>query len=266
MASPSWRSAAPAAITRPLARETLRAAIAVRDEAATLVRRATEAAERARQLMFCAKLRVAQRARVDADHHSLRVEALKAYATDPAGGPPPADVPPEQPEQQREREEARAARAAYEQLETDVRLRVKEHREADARVEAAAKRVLVAEGELIAAEIDERLQRVLPLHDQLAALAQVSAPAPGETWAQGQLQLTRATIDRITTPLGWRPELPGGAGYVGQHVSGWQGTWRRCARTPTRRGGREEQTIMDWAYQAPAGFSPACGSCSDRRR
>jgi hypothetical protein len=129
--------------TKPPARDVLRAAIAARAEAAERLREASEAAARAKHLLARAEFRVAQRKLDDSNSRQLRVEALKAYALDPAGGPPLADLAADPPERQREREEAAAARAAYDQLGSNVDLREEEHRRAEARVAAAADGVLV---------------------------------------------------------------------------------------------------------------------------
>jgi hypothetical protein len=81
------------------------------------------------------------------------------------------------------------------------------------RVHGAAKAVLVEEADGLAAELDAAAAAATVLRDQLLALADFSAMGRGETWAQGKLQLSAATLRRVTTPLDHRPQLPGGETY-----------------------------------------------------
>jgi hypothetical protein len=218
-------------------REALRVAILTRDEMATLSRQATEAAERARQLMFRAKLRAASLDRVYHEHHHLRVEALKAYAKDPAAHvatlpSAPADLPADLLTRERERnaaqQELSAADAAHEQLVKEVAAKAEALRQADVMVNRALKEVAIADAEALVAELNNLMERALPLRDELRALEDVVAP--GEVWATGRLQLSRQIIDRLTTPLDWRPYLPGGKTYGDGQVERWTRYLERLQR------------------------------------
>jgi hypothetical protein len=132
--------------TKIAARDALRAAIDFRRHVAEAAARANDAAERARQLRSMADYQVTRRANLEAGSHALRVEAMKARALDgsSAQAATPGDAPPieQQHERQRLVDEAAAARAAHEQLQADAQLRAEELRQADARVVAAADRVI----------------------------------------------------------------------------------------------------------------------------
>jgi hypothetical protein len=210
-------------------REALRLAISTREERVIHLRHATEVAERARQLMLRAKLRVFSLDRVDHEHHHLRVEALKAYAND---GISSGEAPAESPARERERNAAQheivAANAAYEQLAKQVAVKAEELRHANVMVSRAAKEVAIADAEALVAELDKLMERALPLRDELRALEDVVAP--GEVWATGRLQLSRPIIDRLTTPLDWRPYLSGGKTYGDGQVEMWTRYLERLQR------------------------------------
>jgi hypothetical protein len=211
--------------TKPSAREALRAAIAVRDEAAARVREAAATLARSERLAADAQRRLAALGDVDGAIATRRADAYKAWAAD--GGERPAlDVPTELAERQRARgaaaEELAAAQAAHESLSTESASTVHAHGRASDAVFDAAKRVLVEEAERIAAELEEALRHVFALNDELHAISMLSAQRGGQTWAEGRLQLSPAVHRRLTTPLDWRPQLPGGQSYAGRRLSGWQ--------------------------------------------
>jgi hypothetical protein len=96
------------------------------------------------------------------------------------------------------------------------------HGRAEAEVFDAAKQALVEGAERIAAELEEALRRAFALEDDLQALSTLSAQGRGQTWAEGRLRLSPAVHRRLTTPLNWRPPLPGGQSYPGRRLPGWQ--------------------------------------------
>jgi hypothetical protein len=164
---------------------------------------------------------------VDGAIAAHRADAYKAWAAE--GGERPAlDVPADLAERQRARvaaaEEFAAAQAAHDGLSGERAAAVEAHTRAGDAVFDAAKAVLVEEAGRIAAELDEALRHVFALEDDLQALGMFSAQGRGcgETWAQGRLRLSPAVHNRITTPLAWRPELPGGQSYAGRRLPGWQ--------------------------------------------
>jgi hypothetical protein len=56
------------------------------------------------------------------------------------------------------------------------------------------------------------------LRDDLLALAGLSVMGRGQTWAEGRLRLSPEALRRATTPLDWRPQLPGVESYEGRRL------------------------------------------------
>jgi hypothetical protein len=146
--------------TKLPAREALRAAIAVRDEAAARVREAAATLARADRLAVDAQRRLDVLGDVDGAIASRRADAYKAWAAD--GGERPAlEVPPELAERQRARavaaDEFAAARTAHDALSAEGASAVQAHDRASDAVFDAAKQVLVEEAERMAAELEGAL-------------------------------------------------------------------------------------------------------------
>jgi hypothetical protein len=85
---------------------------------------------------------------------------------------------------------------------------------ADDAVFEAAKQVLVEEADRIEAEMVVALGHAFALHDDLHALAMLSAQGRGQTWQEGQVRLSPPVHRRLTTPLDWT--------FPGQRLPGWQ--------------------------------------------
>jgi hypothetical protein len=223
--------------TKPSAREALRVAIAVRDEAAARVREAASTLARAGRLAVDAQRRLDVLGDVDAEIAAHRAGAYKAWATD-GGERPVLDAPRELAERQRARgaaaDELAAARTAHDALEAEHAAAVQAHSRASDIVFEAAKQVLVEEADRIAAEMETALGHAFALHDDLHALAMLSAQRGGQTWQEGQLRLSPAVLRRLTTPLDWRPQLPGAQTYAGRRLPRWQrySTRFRATRWP----------------------------------
>jgi hypothetical protein len=60
------------------------------------------------------------------------------------------------------------------------------------------------------------------LHDDLNAVAMLSAQRRAQTWQQGRLPLSPTVHRRLTTLLDWRLRLPGTQTYAGRRLPGWQ--------------------------------------------
>jgi hypothetical protein len=179
--------------------------------------------------MLRAKLRAASLDQVDHEHHHLRVEALKVYANDGVSpGEAPADLPTRQRERDAAQQELAAADDAHEQLVKEVAAKAEALRQANVMVSRAVKEVAIADAEALVAELNKLMERALPLRDELRALEDVVAP--GEVWSTGRLQLSRQIIDRLTTPLDWRPYLPGGKTYGDGQVETWTRYLERLQR------------------------------------
>jgi hypothetical protein len=214
------------------ARSFLRTFLSERHDAETRVREATEAETRARQILGSARLRLHKLEAVDEALHAHRVEALKAHALDPSGGPPSMQVPSrfagDVQERDLARDEMRAAQAAHEQLQRDLMLEKEALRRAEEQVRSATKLVAIEDGEALVAELNQVMRQALALKDELGALAHVVAP--GEQWATGRLQLSQTIIDRLQVPLDHRPMLPGTQTYGAGEGSRWRTFLERLQR------------------------------------
>ena len=160
---------------------------------------------------------------VDGAIAAHRADAYKAWAADGGERPvPDVPVPPHLAERQRARavaaDELAAAKAAHDALSAERAAAVAAHGRASDAVFDAAKQVLVEEADRIAAELEETLRHALALNDELHALSMLSAQRGGQTWAEGRLQLSGAVHRRLTTPLDWRPMLPGAETYAGRRL------------------------------------------------
>lgn len=180
------------------ARDVLRAAIDDRQRAAEAVARANDAADRARMIKATADLRVSQRALADARSRSARVEALRVHALEgSSAGAPAGDAPPEH---RHELDEADAARAAYEQLQADARLRAEEHRKAEARVIAAADAV-VAELALPALGLYvARIREARQSWNDAQAIVRMITPAP-PSWSPDMVVAVPGLPDSVRQML-----------------------------------------------------------------
>jgi hypothetical protein len=82
--------------------------------------------------------------------------------------------------------------------------------------------VLVEEANALVAKFDEAKRAALALQDEIAALAMLAVQRGGQSWAESRLPLPPAAHAAVTTPMDWRPGLPGNQSYPGRRLPGWQ--------------------------------------------
>jgi hypothetical protein len=84
----------------------------------------------------------------------------------------------------------------------------------------------------MAAELEGAPRHAFALEDDLQALAMLSAQGRGQTWQQGRLALSPSVHRRLTTPLDWRPMLPGTQTYAGRRLAAWQALFKALQVDP----------------------------------
>jgi hypothetical protein len=207
------------------ARERLRSAIAERTAAEAALAAASQSAIRAQNIMEAAQRRVEALGDVDGEIAAHHAAAYRAYA-ETGGERPELEVPAHLADRQRrlttEREQLAAARAAHAALAAENDAAREALALAKDNVLFAAKAVLEAEADRLAAKLEAVVSKAHALRDDLLALAGLSVMERGQTWAEGRLHLSPEALRRATTPLDWRPQLPGTANYEGRRLPAWQ--------------------------------------------
>jgi hypothetical protein len=207
------------------ARAALRARIAERTAAAEALATATAKAARARVLLEAAQRQLAGLGDVDG---AIKAHQAAAYVALAEGGgelaAPALDVPPALAERQERVRAAAAGLAAAEAAHASIQAERTAAATAETRAEAsvfdAARTAMAEHADDIALRLDAAMAAAFVLADELEALAMLSAPGPGQTWAEGRLRLSPAAMRRATTPLGHdgRPWLPAPQSYAGRRL------------------------------------------------
>jgi hypothetical protein len=213
------------------AREALRAAIAVRDEAATRVREAAATLARAGRLTADAQRRLDVLGDVDGEVLAHATAAYRTFAE--AGGErPDLATPAHLTERQRKRDAARqelaAAGAAQAQLAGEHAAAQAEHERRERQVAAAADAVIAEESISIYVRYVQAVEAARAAFDDMATISGMTVQT-GTRWAdRTQLPGVPPLVARaVTVGFGHRDEPPPGERRTSSRAEAWEELRRR---------------------------------------